>query len=203
MYWMQGEPPEHIQKIIDSWRALPNVDIRLFDDQSAQHFIQSHLGQRYVDAYLRCNIPAMRSDYFRWCLLVKRTGIYADTDLEIMDFEALYSHAKKDGLMILRKAKREHGWNVRNDLIIVHKRNTPIIKYALKTATENIEARRHEKVWLATGPAILTFYRFKDPTRFERWTLLPQHLGDKYVKVHNPPYKKTSIHWFGRTDLYR
>ncbi len=202
MYWMQGKPPDDVHTIIKSWEALPQLDVQLFDDDTAKNFIQDQFGGRYVKAYQRCKIPAMRADFFRLCILEARGGVYTDVDCEVTDFDALYAYAEGDGLLILRRAKREHGWNVRNDFIVALRPHTPILQYALEIALTNIEQRLDDSVWLVSGPGILTFYHYEDPSRFKNWRLLPESLGDKYIRVHAPMYKKTDLHWLGRKDLY-
>jgi mannosyltransferase OCH1-like enzyme len=74
--------PADVRECIDSWRPLEADGFRrfLFDDYSAAQFIADHFGRRYLAAFERCQHPAMRSDYFRLCFILKNGGFYVDAD---------------------------------------------------------------------------------------------------------------------------
>ncbi len=74
--------PQDVRDCIDSWRTIKEqgFQLLLFDDERAREFIVRELGPRYADAYDRCYHPAMRSDYFRLCYILKEGGCYLDAD---------------------------------------------------------------------------------------------------------------------------
>ncbi|WP_137143852.1 hypothetical protein [Ethanoligenens harbinense] len=73
-FWNDSESiPLDVQECIESWHPLEEQGFKrlLFDDITANNFIKNHFGNRYLNAFHRCLHPAMRSDYFRLCYLVK------------------------------------------------------------------------------------------------------------------------------------
>jgi mannosyltransferase OCH1-like enzyme len=65
--------PEDVQRCINSWLPLEKLDFKrlIFDDGTASKFIREELGDRYGLAFARRQHPAMRSDYFRLCFMLK------------------------------------------------------------------------------------------------------------------------------------
>lgn len=45
-----------------------------------ENFIASNYRYYYLEAFNKCNHPAMRADYFRLCYLYKKGGFYVDAD---------------------------------------------------------------------------------------------------------------------------
>ncbi len=74
--------PADVRECIDSWRPLDEQGFErlLFDDDSAGQFIAEYFSQRHLAAFERCLHPAMRSDYFRLCFIMKKGGFYVDAD---------------------------------------------------------------------------------------------------------------------------
>lgn len=74
--------PTDVQRCIDSWSELKSAGFEqlLFDDLSAAHFIKKHFSEVHVLAFQKCQHPAMRSDYFRYCYILKFGGFYVDSD---------------------------------------------------------------------------------------------------------------------------
>ena len=74
--------PADVHECIDSWRPLDEQGFKrfLFDDDSAGRFITEHFGRCHLAAFKRCKHPAMRSDYFRLCFILRKGGFYVDAD---------------------------------------------------------------------------------------------------------------------------
>ena len=74
--------PADVHECLDSWDPLESQGFKrvFFDDYKARQFISKGFGRRYVVAFDRCHHPAMRSDYFRLCYMVKHGGFYVDAD---------------------------------------------------------------------------------------------------------------------------
>lgn len=82
-YWNDSKSiPLDVQGCIDSWKRVEKYGFTriLFDDRSAKQFIIKNFGIQYLDAFMRCGHPAMRSDYFRLCFLKINGGFYIDAD---------------------------------------------------------------------------------------------------------------------------
>ncbi|MHA6695767.1 glycosyltransferase family 32 protein [Homoserinimonas sp. A520] len=76
--------PDDVQTCLDSWAPLEMAGFTrtLFDDTSARRFIEDQFSARYLEAFDRCSHPAMRSDYFRLCFILRIGGMYIDADDE-------------------------------------------------------------------------------------------------------------------------
>lgn len=77
-----NEIPNDVLECIESWKPLKDRGFKfeLFDDKSAQIFINTYLQKEHLISYLKCHHPAMRSDYFRLCYLYVFGGFYVDAD---------------------------------------------------------------------------------------------------------------------------
>ncbi len=77
-----SDVPPDVVECLDSWTALLERGYQrlIFDDASALRFISDNFTTRHVKAFGRCRHPAMRSDYFRLCYLVRSGGFYVDAD---------------------------------------------------------------------------------------------------------------------------
>lgn len=74
--------PADVRECMDSWSDVgsKNVSMVQFDDESARAYIRSHFDLGELEAFERCQHPAMRSDYFRMCFLLAEGGLYVDAD---------------------------------------------------------------------------------------------------------------------------
>ena len=74
--------PADVRECMDSWRPLKKqgFSLLLFDDDTARKFIGDHFSARHLEAFGRCEHPAMRSDYFRLCFMMSNGGFYVDAD---------------------------------------------------------------------------------------------------------------------------
>src|SRR5205807_9018057 len=74
--------PGDVQECLDSWDPLTKRGFSrvLFGDEQARRFIAKALDRIHVSAFDHCHHPAMRSDYFRLCYILKRGGFYVDAD---------------------------------------------------------------------------------------------------------------------------
>src|SRR6185437_14895260 len=80
--WMSGEPPRAMRRYYEKWRRLhPGCDIRLWTEETMHGFVTRaypHLLPVY-DGY-----PKMiqRVDAFRYLVLSRLGGVYADLDID-------------------------------------------------------------------------------------------------------------------------
>lgn len=74
--------PADVRECMDSWGPLEEQGFQrfLFDDDSAGRFIAECFGHRHLAAFEQCRHPAMRSDYFRLCFILRKGGFYVDAD---------------------------------------------------------------------------------------------------------------------------
>lgn len=83
-FWDTADVPRDVAECIASWERLvddvPGLSRMMFDDKTAREFIGDELTLKHVAAFDACRHPAMRSDYFRLCFLLRHGGLYVDAD---------------------------------------------------------------------------------------------------------------------------
>lgn len=81
-FWDDVNIPSDVRDCMASWDSFASqgFEQRLFNDRSAEQFITERFDKRYVTAFRLCKHPAMRSDYFRLCFVLKNGGFYVDAD---------------------------------------------------------------------------------------------------------------------------
>lgn len=178
-YWddLDHVPPD-VAKCMKSWAVLDaqGFQIELFDDRTARDYIAIHYDSSYVRAFDACPHPAMRSDYFRLCYIVKNGGIYVDADdmytgADIRPFlrdsqlrvQALCYDIPNDTMIDLRSAPQvdeHHGeriYYVNNNPLLAPPGH-PVLINALRSSTTAILEHNGGPVDVqsTTGPGNLT-----------------------------------------------
>ena len=92
-------PEDVVGECIQSWQELKEqgYEVLLFGESQAREYIRQRLGSRYVMAFNACYHPAMQSDYFRLCYILKEGGCYVDADDVFHNSEI--DHLFRDGLL--------------------------------------------------------------------------------------------------------
>jgi len=166
-FWDDSESiPLDVQMCIESWRPIEDQGFKhfLFSDITANDFIKNNYDSRYLNAFHRCRHPAMRSDYFRLCYLLKNGGFYVDTDdvYKIVGIEGLYSDNKlkvhplcydisTDSMVqtsdfILKNEYRSDRIYYFNNDHIISPPNHPLIRIALERSTQILLASVYVKL---------------------------------------------------------
>ncbi len=175
-YWDGDTPPDYLAGPFRSFRDLnPDFEHRVFSKTRAERFIASHFGRGELEAFRACAVPAMQSDYFRYCSVLALGGVYADVDyrcraplrplLESFDGGQVFLGG---GIHDLNGLQTRRIWN---GLFAFRHPWHPFLGLALEIATANVEARIAERIWsvgqnvreaiwLTVGPGIFTLMRF-------------------------------------------
>ena len=196
-YWDQSPPPE-IANWMQSWcKVEPDFKLEQFDSDTAASFIQLHIGARAEAAYRMCRAPAMKSDFFRYCALFARGGIYADADTAYKgDLASLYELGSSG--LLLRRTK---GVRVRltNSFMIVRHAGNPLLEYAIDSAMKNIHAKRSQSVWEVTGPGVLrqAYNSERRADFFSGFAILQMHSTPvkRVIAFQKGEYKKGERDW--------
>ncbi|HEY5412544.1 MAG TPA: glycosyltransferase [Caulobacteraceae bacterium] len=149
-YWDTGQPPQDVAGWIEGFRTdNPWLEHRFFDRESASRFIRNRLGKREQRAFDACAVPAMQADYFRLAALWVHGGIYMDADFQ--PHERLWTLVKRlpHSMMLVFDNR------ITNGFIVSREAGNPFIGACLDLATANIEARRFDSPFDATGPALI------------------------------------------------
>ena len=70
-------------KVIGNWQRLnPDFRVFLFDDNDCIQFLMQYYGLQFVHIFKSIPDGAIKSDFWRVCVLYKLGGVYADVDIE-------------------------------------------------------------------------------------------------------------------------
>lgn len=147
----------------------------IFNKERARTFIKRHFSDAHLRAFDSCIHPAMRSDYFRLCFLLRNGGLYVDADDELREPDAIMPlmdagilrlqplcyQLSTDSMVVPASFVGEIGddliFYVANDPIVAPA-NHPVIQAALVQATDRLIAANstsRDIQWL-TGPGNLS-----------------------------------------------
>jgi mannosyltransferase OCH1-like enzyme len=81
--YIQSKPT--LQRAINSWRRfVPEFGYHFYTDEMCDEFMKTEMveefGEEIYEAYNRVPISVMKADLWRYCIIYKYGGIYADTD---------------------------------------------------------------------------------------------------------------------------
>ena len=168
--------PADVEACLNSWSALEALGFErlLFDDESAEDFINENYDVHHVSAFKRCVHPAMRSDFFRLSFMSTRGGIYVDADDEYqqgdigvlfrdgrLKLQPLCYDIRTDSMLepfeAARTSDEERIFYVNNNPLIAPP-NNPIVIAALERATVALLTAKatDRDVQALTGPGNLT-----------------------------------------------
>jgi len=177
-FWDSSAVPPDVKECIASWQPLTCNGFTqvLFDAGQARNFIEAELGGRFLDAFDRCEHPAMQCDFFRLCYLVRNGGFYVDADevyqggdcsslfddgrlqLQPMCFDTSKRCMIESGVFLKRRVcPTEWIFYVNNNPLIAPPSH-PVIRLALERSTQLLLTRtdRRFDVQEMTGPGNLT-----------------------------------------------
>eukprot|EP00241_Pyramimonas_parkeae_P000729 CAMPEP_0114247346 /NCGR_PEP_ID=MMETSP0058-20121206/12974_1 /TAXON_ID=36894 /ORGANISM="Pyramimonas parkeae, CCMP726" /LENGTH=1002 /DNA_ID=CAMNT_0001360647 /DNA_START=399 /DNA_END=3407 /DNA_ORIENTATION=+ len=74
--------PGKLKPLMQSWREFnPNYEIRFYDDAACRHFVATEFPE-YFEAYQSLPKDVERADFFRYMVVLRFGGVYADIDTE-------------------------------------------------------------------------------------------------------------------------
>ena len=79
--WCTTELDTDMQRAVDSWKNLnPNYSHKLFTDEMCREYIRDHFHPRVLQAYDILIPKAFKADLWRYCILYREGGVYANID---------------------------------------------------------------------------------------------------------------------------
>ena len=78
--WLQGDVDKKYKENII--RLNPEYEYELFQEKNCINFLRNNYPPVIMNCFLNIIKPAHKSDFFRYCYLYKRGGIYIDIDLK-------------------------------------------------------------------------------------------------------------------------
>jgi hypothetical protein len=149
-YWHDEDVPGYLGESLSSCeRHNPDLEHLLFNRSTAAAFIEERCSPRELAAFRSCAVPAMQSDYFRYCAGLALGGIYLDVDHACAaPFRPLLEDGAEGQLF-----KRSIGMML-NGVFVFRSPGHPFLRLALDVTTANIESRALENVPGVTGPMV-------------------------------------------------
>lgn len=190
-YWHQQQPPKEVSRLMTSWQKLnPEMHYELFDDSSAQAFLQENFSANILLAYRQCAIPAMKSDFFRYAYLLMKGGIYVDADEECI--QPIKPHLNFNNCLIVlkRPVNKQKGFIRWTNRFIAASPQNNIIKEILLQCVKNINGRTSNSLYKVTGPFVFS-------------QVLKSHIDDKNLAIQELSLKqfKQFVRPWGLNDL--
>ena len=217
-YWDSCDSiPNDVLKCMETWKKFANNKVKyiLYNKESARKFIEYNLKQKNVKAFDNCIHPALQADYFRLCYILVKGGAYIDSDdiclHDNIDYffeggrlkvQALCYDLKLEQMVNTNEAynnkfMEERVYYVNNNPLIAPP-NNPIIKRALKTATENLLKKLDRDFQAISGPgnlvnSIIWFY-IKDKNFYKNIEILTDW-DEKVVSKWPLDYRNDMRNW--------
>lgn len=80
--WKSADLPPSARAFAEGWRRHnPDMAYRLFDDDACAALMRDAFPE-HLDRYLQLPYPVMRADVFRYAVIHRDGGLYADIDME-------------------------------------------------------------------------------------------------------------------------
>ena len=199
-YWDKAAVPEMVDQIMQSWQGIYGWSYQRFTRKTALTWLARTYGRDHARAFRMVRREAEQADFLRLCLLDAQGGLYVDADDRLTGSpDALLSGAP--GAVFFCEA-----FGCLSNNVIYAPPGHVVIQTAREMACEALLRRDNDKVWLKTGPGLLTralalcamdgllCEGHTDPTKSV--TIRSNAALKQHVAPHIPlPYKQTDQNW--------
>lgn len=193
-YWHSPELPNEVVASQQSLKSLnPSWRATMWSQHGAADFIQRHFGDGVAEVFAKCKIPAMQSDLFRYCVLLREGGVYLDSDaIAHLPFYQWLDPAADITLPITNIADPAKP-GLGNGFIASAAGN-PLLAFALGQCVHNVLRETENNIARVTGPrtlhCALKFRRNCNPQLID-----PR---DNYLDNFNLVIENPAGHWSQR-----
>jgi mannosyltransferase OCH1-like enzyme len=139
-----------ITRLFIKWLKWVNKDYRyeFYDDARIETFLQADFGDEVLAAYKKIDIGAAKADFFRYCILYKKGGIYLDIDAYVL--KPFDQFIKPDDVALI---SREGHPGVFVQWALIYEAGHPFLEKTIEHVLENIKHNRYpHDVHKMTGP---------------------------------------------------
>lgn len=144
----------YMKDAIQTWKDLnPEYEWKYMDDEEAAEFIKKEYGQEWHDIFISLPVGVMRGDLWRYMIVYKYGGVYADLDTECLIPVSTWMLDDKDFIVCPETDHHFCQWT------FAASPGHPILKSVLdliKQRLLNPEYGSEHFVHTHTGPAIWT-----------------------------------------------
>lgn len=123
--FLSSNLPDEIKQIIDNNKKMcSDYNFIFYDDNDCELFIKNNFDENVYKAYMSINsvYGAMKADFFRYCILYKKGGIYLDIKFQCENNFKLIELTDKE-YFVLDRPYAAHNINIKNELIMVNDKN--------------------------------------------------------------------------------
>jgi mannosyltransferase OCH1-like enzyme/tetratricopeptide (TPR) repeat protein len=198
-FWDDVNPPADLLDLSESWQTF-NPDHRhmLFDETRARAYLAAHFHRAVLTAYLRCGDATTKADLFRLAFLLREGGVWADMDDRCLAPLSAIIPPQAEAFFW-----QESAGTLCNNLMAATPGH-PIFLRALGSAVQAINRGDRDKVWMLTGPGLITrVFAYEMAEKGEEWpewlnqvTVLGEFELHPLVAVHcRTSHKRAGKHW--------
>ncbi len=196
-----------ILKAVNSWKKYADkykFNYNFYSNDECETFIKDNFEEKIYNAYMKCPLPVMKADFWRYCIIYKNGGIYADADTVCnYDPNILLKH---NHYMVIVPENKTHLCN----WIFAAPKNSPILKTVIDLSTKRILdmdiIKGEHIIHVLTGPGLLTdgielYLKNNNLPTFTNKNCYAEYC-DPELYVFNPNifHKKYVIHLFAGQD---
>lgn len=141
-----------VNRLFIKWLKWVNKDYsyEFYNDARIEAFLKSDFGDDVLAAYKKIDIGAAKADFFRYCILYKKGGIYLDIDAYMI--KPLDSFIKPDDKAIISREPDVHP-GLFAQWALIYEAGHPFLKGVIDLVLDNIKYNKYPNdVHKMTGP---------------------------------------------------
>ena len=166
--WLGGPLPEKYKEIQNSWKKFhPDWEYRLWTDEDAKVFPMKNR-----ELFESATNFGEKADIFRYEILYRHGGLYADTDVECLrSFDAL--HQLCDFYIGLDTLEPKFRSPRLSNALLASIPGHPMLEFCLKSMSGEGSREDHDLIQKRTGPGLVTraFFKICDDIRYKNVAL--------------------------------
>lgn len=195
---------QKITNAVNSWQKFKNkFQYFFYNDVMCKNFMQNNFDERINEAYSMLPMAVMKADLWRYCVIYKYGGIYADTDTVCNVNPNIFINDSYITVSPELDTPYFCQWTFSAPA------NSPILKSIIDLSVDrilNTEIKGEDIVHFLTGPAcftdgILSYFRSNNLPIFQDLNMYNKHKLDKIcVFDKNNFHNKFITHLFAGSD---
>jgi len=145
---------DSLAQATSSWRKDSTFSYQFYDDAMCDSFMKNNFGDKTYTAYRKCPLAVMKADLWRYCVVYKYGGVYADADT-ILKAHSPSFLIERDALLAVVPENNIHfcQW------VFAAPSGSPILKKVIDLSVSRILALNQPKehfVHESSGPGVFT-----------------------------------------------
>jgi mannosyltransferase OCH1-like enzyme len=186
MLYIQTKPK--LLDAVNSWRQhRENFNYNFYTDEMCEEFIQENFESDVYNAYMRLPMAVMKADLWRYCIIYKHGGIYADTDTVCKVDPSIFLKDTVQLVLVPENSTHLCQW------VFAAPKESPILKSVIDLSVQRIlnipEIKGEHIIHHLTGPGVFT----DGIERYLREQGLPTFPSNRNMYVN---YPITTLHVF-------